>query len=110
MSGRSLGRPQTFPDEGVQEDPEPVSYPPRPDRRTLLGMDEVTRRALEEIAAAKAAQPSEGPIVLSEEYLRRVERAEKLPENRRGTDKTWTERVLAEWTHLVETGRELPPG
>jgi hypothetical protein len=73
-------------------------------------MDEVTRRALDGIAAAESAQPSEGPIVLSKEYLRLVERAEKLPENRPGTDKTWTERVLEEWTHLVETARRLPPG
>jgi hypothetical protein len=73
-------------------------------------MDEVTRRALEAIDAAKSAQPTEGPIVLSEEYMRLVERVEALPENRPGTDKTWTERVLEEWRHLVETARELPSG
>jgi hypothetical protein len=73
-------------------------------------MDDMTRKALDGIAAAESAQPSDGPIVLSQEYLRLVERAAKLPENRPGTDKTWTERVLEEWKHLVETARELPPG
>lgn len=73
-------------------------------------MDDVTRRALEAIAAAEAMKPPEGPIVLSEEYLRLVERAEQLPENRPGTDKSWTERVVAEWTYLVKTARLIPPG
>ena len=73
-------------------------------------MDEVTRRALAGIAAAQAAQPPEGPVVLSQEYLRLVEQAERLPANRPGTDKTWTERVLAEWKHLVDTSRRVPPG
>lgn len=73
-------------------------------------MDELTRKALEAIETARSAQPAEGPIVLSEAYLRLVERVEALPENRPGTDKTWTERVLEEWKHLVETARRLPPG
>jgi len=73
-------------------------------------MDDATRRALEAIAEAEAAKPPEGPIVLSEEYLRLVRRAEALPANRPGTDKTWTERVLSEWKRLVESARELPPG
>jgi len=75
-----------------------------------MGMDEQTRRALDAIAAARGAQPAEGPIVLSEEYLRLVERAEQLPANRPGTDKAWTERVLSEWSRLVAGSRRLPPG
>lgn len=66
-------------------------------------MDEVTRKALEGIAEAEAWKPSEGPIVLSGEYLRLVERVEQLPENRPGADKTWTERVLEEWKKMVES-------
>lgn len=71
-------------------------------------MDDATRRTLEAIERAKASLPPEGPVVLSEEYLRLIERVEALPENRPGTDKTWTERVLASWKRTVETAREVP--
>lgn len=71
-------------------------------------MDDVTRRALDGIAAAKAMQPKPGPIVLSDEYLRLIERVEQLPENRPGTDKTWTERVLESWKQALKTVREIP--
>lgn len=77
---------------------------------TLPEMDEVTRRALEGIKAAETVKPRAGPVVLSDEYVRLVQRVEQLQENRPGTDKTWTERVLAEWKRLVESARELPPG
>lgn len=70
-------------------------------------MDEVLRRALAGIDEAVAWKPPEGPIVLSEEYLRLVERAERLPENRPGADKTWTERLLAWSQHDLETAREI---
>jgi len=82
----------------------------QPAEGTLLAMDDATRKALEAIDAAVAAKPPEGPIVLSEEYLRLVRRVEELPENKPGTDKTWTERVVDEWKHLVESAREIPPG
>lgn len=71
-------------------------------------MDDATRAALDAIAEAKARKPPEGPIVLSPEYLRLVERAEQLPANRPGTDKTWTERVLDSWKDAVENAREIP--
>lgn len=73
-------------------------------------MDDVTRRALEGIAEAEAWKPAEGPIVLSREYLRLVERVEQLPESRPGTDKTWTEEVLESWASAVETSREIRRG
>ena len=76
----------------------------------VLRVDEGTRKALEAIAAAKAMQPPEGPVVLSEEYLRLIERAERLPENRPGTNKAWTERVLAEWDHLVKNAKIIRRG
>ena len=70
-------------------------------------MDEVTRKALEGITDAESSKPNEGPIVLSDEYLRLIERVEQLPESRPGTDKTWTERVLESWNSTVETAREI---
>jgi hypothetical protein len=73
-------------------------------------MDDVLCRALEGIAAAESAKPPPGPIVLSEEYLRLVERVEEHPANRPGTDKTWTERALLEWVYLLKTRRLIPPG
>ena len=73
-------------------------------------MDDSLRRALEAIDAAVAAKPPEGPIVLSPEYLRLVERAEELPQNRPGTDKTWTERSIDHWRIFVASVRRLPPG
>jgi hypothetical protein len=72
-------------------------------------MDEMTRRALQSIAQAKSLSPPEGPVVLSDEYLRLIERVEALPENRPGTDKSWTERVLASWKRTLQTAREVPP-
>lgn len=77
-------------------------------RRTFSLVDDVTRRALTAIAEAEAWKPAEGPIFLSSEYLRLVERAEELPENRAGSDKTWTERVLESWRRAVEASREIP--
>lgn len=71
-------------------------------------MDDVLRRALEGLAKAKALQPPPGPVVLSAEYLRLIERAEALPQNRPGTDKTWTERALESWKADVRNAREVP--
>ena len=70
-------------------------------------MDDMTRRALEAIAKAVAMQPP-GPVVLSAEYLRLLERLEALPESRPGTDKSWTERVLVSWKRALESAREVP--
>lgn len=72
-------------------------------------MDEETRLALEAIDAAVAWKPPEGPIVLSDEYLALVEQAEALPQNRAGTDKTWTERVLLTWKWELRNAREILP-
>lgn len=71
-------------------------------------MDDATRRAHRALDEAKAWKPPEGPIVLSDEYLRLVDRAADLPQNRPGSDKTWTERVLIEWKRALETVREIP--
>jgi hypothetical protein len=72
-------------------------------------MDDETRRTLESIEKANASLPPEGPVVLSAEYLRLIERVEALPENRPGTDKSWTERVLTSWKRALKTVREVPP-
>ncbi|MFT5478166.1 MAG: hypothetical protein ACI8Y8_003529 [Planctomycetota bacterium] len=71
-------------------------------------MDDATKRTLAAIDAAVAWKPPEGPIVLSDEYLRLVERAEQLPENRPGTDKTWVERMLASSKYVLNNIREIP--
>ncbi len=71
-------------------------------------MDEPTRRALDGIAAALAEQPPAGPIVLAQEYLRALERVERLPANRHGTDKTWTERALSSWMSAAQSARRIP--
>ena len=74
----------------------------------MTPMDKALRMALDGIAEAVAWKPEPGPIVLSEEYLRLVERAEQLPQNRPGTDKSWTERCLDSWKKAVENAREIP--
>lgn len=72
-------------------------------------MDDDTRNALEAIAAcASDADARKGPVSLSEEYLRAVDAAERLPANRSGSDKTWTERALADWFRDIASVRRVP--
>ena len=71
-------------------------------------MDDATRRTLAAIESAVRSKPPEGPVVLSAEYLRLVERAEALPANRPGTDKTWVERMIASSKRVLENVREVP--
>lgn len=73
-------------------------------------MDSPNRKALEALDRAKKLLPPEGPVVLSSEYLRLIERAERLPQNRPGTDKSWTQRVLDEWAWIVKNAKRVPPG
>jgi hypothetical protein len=73
-------------------------------------MSDDNRRALEALAKAKALLPPEGPVVLSPEYLRLIDRVERLPQNRPGTDKSWTQRVLDEWAWIVKNAKRVPPG
>jgi hypothetical protein len=40
-------------------------------------------------------KPPAGPVVLTEEYLRRIEQYENLPEVQSGVDKTWVGLLLA---------------
>ena len=50
---------------------------------------------------ARVRQPPErDPIALSAQYLRDVARAEALPENRDGADKTWVLRLAEELARL----------
>ncbi|TDJ66442.1 MAG: hypothetical protein E2O39_16425 [Planctomycetota bacterium] len=72
-------------------------------------MDEPTRRAHDGIARAVAGRSPEGPIVLADEYLRALERVERLPVNRPGADKSWTERALFSWMSAVARARRVPP-
>lgn len=71
-------------------------------------MDPTTSRALDAIASAVREVPPPGPVQLTAEYLRTIELAEELPVNRTGTDKTWTERVLAEWLDALKSARRVP--
>lgn len=71
-------------------------------------MDDATRKTLAAIEAAVRWKPPEGPVVLSAEYLRLVEWAEGLPENRPGSDKTWVERMIASSKRILENVREVP--
>jgi hypothetical protein len=72
-----------------------------------MAVDEATRKALDVIKEAESRKPPEGPVVLSKEYLRLIERVENLPQNRPGTDKAWVERVVATWKYEVENAREV---
>lgn len=71
-------------------------------------MDESLRKVHDVLRQAEQWKPPAGPVVLTEEYLHLVERAERLPQNSPGTDKSWVERALAAWKHEVESAREIP--
>ncbi|MCK6447201.1 MAG: hypothetical protein L6Q99_12500 [Planctomycetes bacterium] len=73
-------------------------------------MDDPNRKAREARDRAKKPLPPEGPTVSSSEHLRSMERAERLPQNRPGTDKSWTQRVLDEWAYSVADDKRQPPG
>jgi len=70
-------------------------------------VDETAKKALRGIAWAESLQPPEGPITLSTEYLRLIERVENLVENCDGADKAWTERALSSWQDEVQSAREI---
>ena len=70
-------------------------------------MDDAIRKTLAAIDAAVRWKPPEGPVTLSADYLRLVERAEALPQNRPGTDKTWVERMVAISRFELASAREL---
>ncbi len=56
-------------------------------------MDEATRKAiriLDELVCERAP----GPYLVDAEYARLIERAEALPGNQDGTDKSWVEQLV----------------
>lgn len=56
-------------------------------------MDEATRKAiriLDELVCERAP----GPYLIDAEYARLIERAEALPGNQDGADKSWVERLV----------------
>lgn len=63
------------------------------------------RRILKEV---RAALPQEGPVVLTAEYLRLVERVEALPANRPGSDKSPTLGTMIRWRNTVRGFRLVP--
>ena len=94
------------PESERAEAPRELGFRIRLPQLRLVIMDDETRRALDAIAEAVSSKPPEGPIVLSDEYLRLVEQVEQLPENRPGTDKTWTEACAL----VVEASPRNVPG
>ena len=64
-------------------------------------MDAETKACLDLIRKiASEAQPPPGPIVLTSDYLRLVERVERLPMNAPGTEKGHVDRSDLEWREL----------
>lgn len=48
-----------------------------------------------------------GPVQLSPEYLKAVERVENLPSNRSGSDKTWVGEALRQFRAHFENAKLL---
>ena len=70
-------------------------------------MTDETRAALDAIAAAEHWMSSLSRIVLSEEYLRAVERVEALATNRSGASKDWLERAVRNDDEFFESLRRV---
>jgi hypothetical protein len=68
-------------------------------------MDDATRtaiRILDELVCERAP----GPYVVDAEYARLIARAESLPGNQDGADKTWVFRAMEEY---VDVGKRTRP-
>ena len=68
-------------------------------------MDEGTRKALK-ILDELVCERAPGPYVIDAEYARLIERAEALPCNQDGADKTWVFRAME--GYLEELRRTRP--
>lgn len=65
-------------------------------------MDPELRKALELLDRAEREwKPVPGPVTLSAEYLRLLERVGALPENRPGTEKGYALNADADWRELL---------
>ncbi len=73
-------------------------------------MDNSTREALRILDEFERLPRESGPVVLSEAYLRAVERWEALPENQPGSDKTWVLRMDLSARALWAAARSSPDG
>jgi hypothetical protein len=66
------------------------------------------------VELAESWKPPEGPVVLSEEHLRLIDRVERTvasrPRDDASRDVTWVERVLDEWRYVVRNVRKVPRG
>jgi hypothetical protein len=60
-----------------------------------------------ETAPDRLKEPvSSGPVPLSDEYRRAIERVELLPQNRAGADKSWVEQSIQEYrAHYFRASR-----
>jgi hypothetical protein len=70
-------------------------------------VDEATRKALKILDDLVCERPPP-PYVLDEEYLHLIERAEALPSNQDGAEKSWIERVVAESLATWSSVRRVP--
>lgn len=61
----------------------------RVDRYDLSHMDPATETALRLLDRVEQDVRAEGPVVVSEDYLRAIRLLEALPENQDGADKSW---------------------
>jgi hypothetical protein len=58
-------------------------------------------------AAIKGDWLDEGPVELSEEFREAVRRWENAPHNQPGADKTWVERLIADWSRHYRLARQI---
>jgi len=59
-------------------------------------VDAAAESALRALDELRAQGVPTGPVTLTPEYLRSLERLEAHPDNEPGTDKTWVSRTIAE--------------
>ena len=72
-------------------------------------VEPVDARVIALLEALERAAPDPGPVPLSEDYLRAVERAEALPGNRAGMDKSWVERSRREFRDYFTRVQRVRP-
>jgi hypothetical protein len=72
-------------------------------------MDPANARALEILESFRGHTAAGTPVELSARYLGAVERAESLPENREGADKSWVEASRREFHGYLARARRARP-
>lgn len=57
---------------------------------------------------AESWKPPDGPVALSEEYLRLIDRVEREVAARPDKDVSWVERVFDQWRYVVRNTHRVP--